>query len=202
MYYRIVFFVFLAFSAPTQAQEHRGHPVADLPLHEKFYSSWRMPDQPTRSCCNMADCYPTEVRIQGDLIYARRREDGKWLRIPSHKVERHRDNPTAAIIYVRRRPPHHTRLIPCSALHLVEAYDPLWTKWYRQNHDVMSACGARSGDLKPSAECPLLGGRLNRSTIPILNRRDRDYVLMSEKCRQGLIAAEKPEFGTAGSRES
>ena len=38
-------------------------------------------------------------------------------------------------------------------------------------------------------------GRLNRSTQHlILNRRDRDYVLMSEKCRQGLIAAEKPEF--------
>ena len=29
---------------------------------------------------------------------------------------------------------------------------------------------------------------------PILNRRDRDYVLMSEKCRQGLTAAEKPEL--------
>ena len=93
MHYQIALFVLVAFSAPTQAQEHRGHPVADLPLHEKFYSSWRMPDQPTRSCCNMADCYPTEVRMQGDLIYARRREDGKWLRIPSHKVERHRDNP-------------------------------------------------------------------------------------------------------------
>ena len=29
---------------------------------------------------------------------------------------------------------------------------------------------------------------------PILNRRDRDYVLMSEKCRPGLTAAEKPEL--------
>ena len=29
---------------------------------------------------------------------------------------------------------------------------------------------------------------------PILNRRDRDYVLMSEKCRQRLTAAEKPEL--------
>ena len=29
---------------------------------------------------------------------------------------------------------------------------------------------------------------------PILNRRDRDDVLMSEKCRQGLTAAEKPEL--------
>ena len=33
---------------------------------------------------------------------------------------------------------------------------------------------------------------------PILNRRDRDYVLMSEKCRQGLTAAEKPELWQPG----
>ena len=32
-----------------------------------------------------------------------------------------------------------------------------------------------------------------RGQTLILNRRDRDYVLMSEKCRQGLTAAEKPE---------
>jgi hypothetical protein len=29
---------------------------------------------------------------------------------------------------------------------------------------------------------------------PILNSKDRDYVLMSEKCRQGLTAAEKSEL--------
>jgi len=74
-------------------QEHRSHPVADLPLHEKFYSSWYMPDHPTKLCCNSADCYPTEARMEGERVYARRREDGKWLLIPSHKVERHRDNP-------------------------------------------------------------------------------------------------------------
>ena len=93
MRYRIIFLVLIASVVPVKAQEHRAHPVADLPLHEKFYSSWYMPDQPTKSCCNKADCYPTEVRVQGDMIFARRREDGKWLLIPSHKVERHRDNP-------------------------------------------------------------------------------------------------------------
>jgi len=93
MYYRIVFLVLSALVVPAKAQEHRAHPVADLPLHEKFYSSWYMPDQPTKSCCNKADCYPTEVRVQGDMIFARRREDGKWLLVPSNKVERHRDNP-------------------------------------------------------------------------------------------------------------
>jgi len=93
MHYRIISLVLVALFASAKAQEHRTHPIADLPLHEKFYSSWYMPDQPTKSCCNMADCYPTEVRVQGDLIFARRREDGKWLLIPPHKVERHRDNP-------------------------------------------------------------------------------------------------------------
>src|SRR6187397_532333 len=36
---------------------------------------------------------------------------------------------------------------------------------------------------------------------PILNRRDRDYVLMSEKCRQELRPRNR-SFGIAGSRES
>ena len=93
MHYRIVFMVLITLAVTAEAQEHRGHSVADLPLHEKFYSTWHMPDQPTKSCCNMADCYPTEIRVQGDMIFARRREDGKWLLIPAHKVERHRDNP-------------------------------------------------------------------------------------------------------------
>src|SRR5215211_1584143 len=82
-----------AFSPTANAQEHRTHPFSDLPAHEKFYSNWYMPDEPTRSCCNTADCYPTEVRMLGDIIYARRREDGKWLRIPPQKLEHNRDNP-------------------------------------------------------------------------------------------------------------
>lgn len=83
----------IALSPTGNAQEHRTHPISDLPLHERFYSTWYMPDQPTRSCCNKADCYPTEVRVVGDIIYARRREDGKWLRIPPQKVKHKRDNP-------------------------------------------------------------------------------------------------------------
>src|SRR6266436_10414036 len=78
---------------PVQAQEVRAledgqdhamrhHPPQDLPLHEKFYSKWHMPDNPTVSCCNEADCYPTEIKyIDGD-IYAKRREDGKYISVP------------------------------------------------------------------------------------------------------------------------
>jgi hypothetical protein len=100
---RLLLIVPLAFVSPVvvatgpalaQAiQQHRHHPAADMPLHEKFYSTWYMPDNPTTSCCNKADCYPTEVKVEGGSIFARRREDGKWLFIPARKVERNRDNP-------------------------------------------------------------------------------------------------------------
>jgi hypothetical protein len=96
-------FAVLAFSAyfelsqaQTQqqdpAQAHH-HPPADIPIHEKFYSTWRMPDRPTSSCCNNRDCYPTEVRFRGGFWEAKRREDGVYVRIPWEKVEQHRDNP-------------------------------------------------------------------------------------------------------------
>jgi len=58
-------------SVGAQAQEHKSHSLQDLPLHEKFYSTWHVPDDPTKSRCNMADCYPTEIRIVDGRIDAR-----------------------------------------------------------------------------------------------------------------------------------
>jgi hypothetical protein len=83
---------------PLQAQEGehqpaRHHPPQDQPLHEKFYSTWQMPDKPSVSCCGNADCYPTEIKSIDGKIYAKRREDGKYIMIPPEKVERNRDNP-------------------------------------------------------------------------------------------------------------
>lgn len=77
---------------------HRQRPstttiLQDTDLHEKFYSTRYMPDNPIRSCCNKADCYPTEIKMVGTSIYARRREDGKYILVPAHKVEQNRDNP-------------------------------------------------------------------------------------------------------------
>jgi hypothetical protein len=83
----------------AQAQDGQGHaglsqhPPQDQLLHEKFYSTWHMPDHPSVSCCNDADCYPTEIRYIDGNIYAKRREDGKYISIPPEKVERNRDNP-------------------------------------------------------------------------------------------------------------
>ncbi len=74
-----------------QAPHH--HPPQDMALHEKFYSNWHMPDKPAASCCNNADCYPTEIKFVDGRIYAKRREDGKFILVPAEKVERNRDNP-------------------------------------------------------------------------------------------------------------
>jgi len=48
---------------------------------------------PSVSCCNEADCYPTEIKYVDGELYAKRREDGKYIPIPPQKVERNRDNP-------------------------------------------------------------------------------------------------------------
>jgi hypothetical protein len=78
-------------SAPSHAERH--HPPQDQALHEKFYSTWHMPDNPVLSCCNNADCYPTDIKYLDGKLYARRREDGKFIFVPPQKVERNRDNP-------------------------------------------------------------------------------------------------------------
>ena len=90
-----IFFVvaMLALLVSPAAAQHHHHPSQDADLHEKFYSTWYMPDNPNRSCCNNADCYPTEIKMVGTSIYARRREDGKYILVPAHKVEQNRDNP-------------------------------------------------------------------------------------------------------------
>jgi len=76
-----------------QDPDARHHPQEDQFLHGKFYSTWRMPDNPSASCCNDADCYPTEIKYIDGNIYAKRREDGKYLLVPTGKVEWNRDNP-------------------------------------------------------------------------------------------------------------
>ena len=96
------FICMLAIPAPAQEallpngearHAERHHRPQDQALHEKFYSTWRMPDNPAVSCCNDADCYPTEIKYLDGRLYARRREDGKFILVPAQKVERNRDNP-------------------------------------------------------------------------------------------------------------
>jgi hypothetical protein len=79
--------------ARQRLDAQRHHPPQDQALHEMFYSKWHMPDNPSASCCNEADCYPTEIKFVDGNIYAKRREDGKYVLVPLQKVERNRDNP-------------------------------------------------------------------------------------------------------------
>jgi hypothetical protein len=48
-----------ALGLPLQAQEGEGHdtlhhPPQDQWLHEKCYSTWHLPDNPSDSCCMVA----------------------------------------------------------------------------------------------------------------------------------------------------
>jgi hypothetical protein len=107
---------------PAQAQEAghgqaalHHHPPQDQLLHEKFYSTWHMPDNPSVSCCNETDCSPTEVKYVDGELYAKRREDGTYIPVPPQKVERNRDNPDGRTTSARPRPVSSTHPIPCSA---------------------------------------------------------------------------------------
>ena len=66
---------------------HRHHPTQDRPLHERFYSTWHMPDNPAFSCCNNADCYPTEIKSVDGKIYAKRREEINSHSVPENRAE-------------------------------------------------------------------------------------------------------------------
>lgn len=74
-------------------QEHR-HPAQDMPMHEKFYSTWTMPDNRSISCCHNEDCAPAESRIENGHWVARKVGDtGGFTSIPANKVENDRDSP-------------------------------------------------------------------------------------------------------------
>jgi hypothetical protein len=85
-YMRLAFAaVGVVFVVSTAAAQDR-HPPQDEALHEKFYSTWYMPDNPARSCCNKADCYPTEIKYVGGNAYLReialdRAAIARWLRV-------------------------------------------------------------------------------------------------------------------------
>jgi hypothetical protein len=60
---------------------HHGHDHDRW--HADFYSKLMRPDTKT-SCCNLADCRPTEVRTVGDHYEVMK--DGRWIRVPTDKI--------------------------------------------------------------------------------------------------------------------
>jgi hypothetical protein len=99
------------------AQE-RHHPPEHMQLHEKFYSTWFMPDDPRRSCCNKADCYPTQVKFENGQWWALRREDQQYIPVPWQKVEINRNNPDGRNHLCAPPPtsPHGPSTVFCFAL--------------------------------------------------------------------------------------
>jgi hypothetical protein len=76
-----------------------------------------MPETRSVSCCNDADCYPTEIKYVDGNIYARRREDGKYIAVPAEKVERKRDIRKAETPSSLHHLGASTHPKPCSASH-------------------------------------------------------------------------------------
>ena len=65
----ICFVVALGASFGAAAQEHR-HPPQDVQLHEKFYSTWYMPDNPAKAAM-LASTYGVvlvSIIIQGSTL--------------------------------------------------------------------------------------------------------------------------------------
>jgi hypothetical protein len=49
------------------------------------YEDWRMPDAPSVSCCNNADCRPTRAYVDEDGVW-RAWNGHRWLRVPPNKI--------------------------------------------------------------------------------------------------------------------
>jgi hypothetical protein len=74
--------VLLSFSVPAATQEgYHGHDHDRW--HAEFYSKLMRPDTKT-SCCNLADCRPTEIRSRDDHYEVKK--DGRWIRVPTDKI--------------------------------------------------------------------------------------------------------------------
>jgi hypothetical protein len=78
----VVLGVVLSFSVPAATQEGR-HGQGHDRWHAEFYSKLMRPDTKT-SCCNLADCRPTEIRTSNDHYEVKK--DGRWVRVPPDKI--------------------------------------------------------------------------------------------------------------------
>lgn len=112
--------VLLLLCVPAIAQHH-DHPQ-DLDLHNKFYSNWLVPNPygpRVSSCCSKNDCYPTAVIVRNGQYYARRREDGAWLRVPPERLEQNQPDPRESPDHQSHAciaPPHAGNYVYCATL--------------------------------------------------------------------------------------
>jgi hypothetical protein len=77
---------------PAMAQEGH-HPSRDQAIHERFYSTWMMPQNRNVSCCHNEDCSPAEARLEDGNWIARKVGESDWAYVPPWKIEYDRDSP-------------------------------------------------------------------------------------------------------------
>lgn len=94
----------LIFFPAFAQEEHHGHPAKDMPIHERFYSNWMMPDNRGVSCCHKEDCAPAEAFRKDGKWFARKEgTGGAYSEIPPQKVETERDSPDGRSHLCERR---------------------------------------------------------------------------------------------------
>ncbi len=76
--------LFIAPTASAEDHDHDGyHGQGHAQWHDSFYQKLLIPGTKS-SCCNLADCRPTQVRPNGDHYEIMK--DGRWIRVDPEKV--------------------------------------------------------------------------------------------------------------------
>ena len=63
------------------------HPAHDQEIHQRFYSTWKWPDNRMLPCCDNKDCSPAESKFENGHWMARKLGDDHWIKIPPEAVE-------------------------------------------------------------------------------------------------------------------
>ena len=80
-------------SSSAIAQQH-NHPPQDQAIHERFYSTWMIPDNRAVPCCNNQDCSPAESKVEdGNWVARKVGGYGYWTVVPPAKIEHDRESP-------------------------------------------------------------------------------------------------------------
>jgi hypothetical protein len=84
----------LILAASTAIAQQHHHPPHDQAIHERFYSTWMMPDNRIMPCCDNQDCSPAESRVEdGNWVARKVGGDGDWIAVPPEKIEHDRQSP-------------------------------------------------------------------------------------------------------------
>jgi hypothetical protein len=69
------------------------HPAHDQEIHQRFYSTWKLPDNRRLPCCDDKDCSPAESKFESGHWMARKLGDDHWIKVPPEAVEHERTSP-------------------------------------------------------------------------------------------------------------